>query len=107
MKDWKSGYLTADIQDSAIHRIGEHNFLWHEHTTRHQNGYSGSGCKSQNVIQTLGQKSWCSLAHMKNWKIVPNVDNHVNHGKGLSSINMVHVGANFEGAQQLVSYNQG
>jgi hypothetical protein len=46
MKAWKSGYLTVDIQDGAVHRIGEHNFPWHEHTTRNQNSYSDSGCKS-------------------------------------------------------------
>ena len=70
MKAWKSGYLTTDIQDGVVHQIGEHNFLWHEHTMRDHNGYSGSGFKSQNVIQTPGWKSWYSSAHMKNWKIV-------------------------------------
>ena len=46
MKAWKSGYLTADIQDGAVHRNGEYNFMWHEHTMRNENGYSGLGCKS-------------------------------------------------------------
>jgi hypothetical protein len=35
---------------------------------------------------------------MKNWKIVPNVNNHLNHGNDLNNINMVHVGANFDGS---------
>jgi hypothetical protein len=46
MKAWKSGYLIANIQDGVVHWFGEHNFLRHEHTTRNQNDYSGSGCKS-------------------------------------------------------------
>jgi hypothetical protein len=50
------------------------------------------------VIQIPGWKSWYSSAHMKNWKIVHNADNHLNHGKGLNNINMVHVSANFEGS---------
>jgi hypothetical protein len=33
-------------------------------------------------------------AHVKNWKIVPNVDNHLNYDKGWSSVNIVHVGEN-------------
>jgi hypothetical protein len=46
MKDWKMDYQTANIQDGAVYKIGEQNFLWHEHITRHQNGYSSSGCKN-------------------------------------------------------------
>jgi hypothetical protein len=46
MKDWKMDYRTVDIQDGAVHKIGEHNFPWHKHTMRNQNGYSSSGCKS-------------------------------------------------------------
>jgi hypothetical protein len=48
------------------------------------------------VIQTPGWRSWCSSIHMKSWKIVSMMDNHLNYDKGWSSINMVHVGANFE-----------
>ena len=97
MKGQKTGCRTADIQDYAIHQLGERNFSQHELAARNQNGCSNSGCKSQNVIQTPGWKSWCLSTHMKNWKIVPNVDNHLNYGKGWSNINMVHVGANFQG----------
>jgi hypothetical protein len=50
------------------------------------------------VIQTLDWESWCSSTYMKNWKIVPNVDNHLNYDKGLSSINMAYMGAKFEGS---------
>jgi hypothetical protein len=39
-------YRIADIQYGAVHKIGEQNFPWHEHTTRHHNGCSGSGCKN-------------------------------------------------------------
>jgi hypothetical protein len=46
MKDWKMDYQTANIQDGAVYKIGEQNFPWHEHITRHQNGYSSSGCKN-------------------------------------------------------------
>jgi hypothetical protein len=34
MRDEKIGYRTADIQDSAVHCIGEHNFPWLELATR-------------------------------------------------------------------------
>jgi hypothetical protein len=30
IKDEKIGYRTADIQDGAVHGIGEHNFPWLE-----------------------------------------------------------------------------
>jgi hypothetical protein len=50
------------------------------------------------VIQTPGWRNWCSSAHMKNWKIVPMMDNHLNSDKGWSSMSMVYVGANFEGS---------
>ena len=36
MKEWKSGYLTLDIQDGAVHWIGEHNFPWQERTMRNR-----------------------------------------------------------------------
>jgi hypothetical protein len=50
------------------------------------------------VIQTPGWRSWCSSVHMKSSKIVPMMDNHLNYDKGWSNINMIHVGANFEGS---------
>jgi hypothetical protein len=50
------------------------------------------------MIQTPNWRSWCSSGHMKNWKIVLMMDNHLNNDKGWSSINMVHMGANYEGS---------
>jgi hypothetical protein len=34
MKDQGLGFRTADIQDGAVHEIGEHNFPWLELATR-------------------------------------------------------------------------
>ena len=102
MKGKKIGYRTTYIHDGAIHKIGEQNFLSHELATK--NGCSSPGYKNLNLIQTPGQRNWCSSAHAKNWKTVPYVDNHLNYGKGWSSVNMVHAGENW---QDLASYNQG
>jgi hypothetical protein len=49
MKDGKIGYQTADIQDGAVHGIGEHNFLWLELAMRNQNHCSSMGCKNLNL----------------------------------------------------------
>jgi hypothetical protein len=34
MKEWKMDYQTTDIQNGAVHEIGEHNFPQHELATR-------------------------------------------------------------------------
>jgi hypothetical protein len=34
MKEWNIGYQTTNIQDGAVHEIGEHNFPWLELVTR-------------------------------------------------------------------------
>ena len=104
MKDLKKDYRTADIWNGAVRKIGEHNFLQHELATKNQNGCSSLGYKNLNLIQTQVPRNQCSTAHAKNQKIVPNVDNHLNYGKSWSSVNMVHVGENW---QDLASYNQG
>jgi hypothetical protein len=52
MKDRKMDYQTADNQDGAVHQLGEHNFPYHEHTTKNQNGCSSLGYKNLNLIQT-------------------------------------------------------
>jgi len=54
MKNGRLGFRTADIQDGAVHEIGEHNFLWLELATRNHDGCSSLGCKNLNLIQTLG-----------------------------------------------------
>ena len=95
MKAWKIGCQIADIQNSAVHKIGEHNFSQHELATKNRNGCSNLNYKNLNLIQTQSQRNWCSSAHAKNWKIVPNVVNHLNYGKGRSNVNMVHVGENW------------
>jgi hypothetical protein len=95
MKDRKMDYWTADNQDGAIHQLGEHNFPLHEHATKNQNGCSSLGYKNLNLIQTQDWRNWCSFAHVKNYKIVPNMDNHLNYGKGWSNVSMVHVGKNW------------
>ena len=103
MKD----FWTADIQDDAVHKIREHNFQQHELAMRNQNGCSSLGHKNLHLIQTQSWKNWCSSAHVKNQKIVPNVDIHLNYDKGQSSVNIVHVGENSKGSwQDLESYNQ-
>jgi len=76
MKDEKIGDRTTDIQDGAVHSIGEHNFLWLELAMRNQNGCSSSSCKNWNLIQTLGWRNCCSFAHMKNYRILPKMDNY-------------------------------
>jgi hypothetical protein len=63
---------------------------------RNQNRCYSPSYKNLNLIQTQCWRNLCSSAHVKNWKIVPNVDNHLNYGKGWSSVNMVHVGENSE-----------
>ena len=93
-KDLKKDYQTTDIRNGAVRKIEEHNFLQHELATKNWNGCSSLGCKNLNLIQTQGQRNWCSFAHVKNWKIVPYVDNHLNYGRGRSSVNMVHMGEN-------------
>jgi hypothetical protein len=57
MMDWKIDYLTADILDGAIHKIGEHNFSYH--------GCFSPRCKNLNLIQTSSWRNWCSSAYMK------------------------------------------
>jgi hypothetical protein len=52
MKEWNIGYQTANIQDGAVHEIGEHNFPWLELVTRNQNGCTSSGWENWNLIQT-------------------------------------------------------
>jgi hypothetical protein len=76
MKDGKIGHRTTDIQDGAVHGIGEHNFPWLELATRNQDSCSSPGCKNLNLIQTLGWRNWCSFAYMKNYRIVPRMDNY-------------------------------
>ena len=98
MKDWKMNYWTADIQNGAVHKIGEYNFPQHELATRNQNGCSSLGCRNQNLIHTPDWKNWCSFAHVKNWKIVPVMDNCQNYDMDLSNTNMVHVGENSKGS---------
>ena len=106
MKDWKINYRIVDIQDGAVHKIGEHNFPQHELATRNQNNCSSLGCRNQNLIHTLDWKDWCSSAHLKNWKLVPMMDNCYNYDMDLSSMNMVHASENFEGSwQDLASYH--
>ena len=104
MKDLKKDYRIADIQNGAVRKIGEHNFPQHEIATKNWNGCSSPGCKNLNLIQTQGWRNWCSTTHAKNYKIVPNADNHLNYAKGWSSMNMDHVGENW---QDLESYHQG
>jgi hypothetical protein len=50
MNDGKFGYRIANIQDGAVHGIGEHNFPWLEFATRNQNGCSSPGCKNWNLV---------------------------------------------------------
>jgi hypothetical protein len=60
MKDEGLGFRTVrtmDIQDGAVHEIGEHNFPWLELDTRNQDGCSSPSCKNLNLIQTLGWKN--------------------------------------------------
>jgi hypothetical protein len=38
MKDGKIGHRIANIQDGAVHGIGEHNVPWLELATGNQNG---------------------------------------------------------------------
>jgi hypothetical protein len=57
MKDWKMDYRIVDIQNGAVHEIGEHNFSWHELATRNQNGCSNLGCRNWNLIQTLNWRN--------------------------------------------------
>ena len=104
MKDLKKDYRIADIRNGVVRKIGEHNFLQHEIAMKNPNGCFSPDCKNLNLIQIQGWRNWCSTAHAKNLKIVPNVDNHLNYGKGWSSMNMVHVGEN---GQDQASYNQG
>ena len=104
MKDLKKDYRTAGIQNGAVRQIREHNFLQHEIATKNRNGCSSLGYKNLNLIQTQGWRNWCSTTYTKNQKIVPNMDNHLNYGKGWNSVNMVHVGENW---QNLASYHQG
>ena len=104
VKDLKKDYRTADIRNGAVRKIGEYDFQQHEIATKNRNGCFNLGYKNLNLIQTQGQRNWCSTAHAKNQKIVPNVDNHLNYGKGQSSVNMVRVGKN---RQDSMTYNQG
>ena len=76
MKDLKKDYQTTYIRNGAVCKIGEYNFSQHELATKNWNGCSSPGCKNLNLIQTQGWGNWCSTTHVKNWKIVPNVDNH-------------------------------
>jgi hypothetical protein len=46
MKDGKIGDRTANIQDGAVHGIGEHNFPWLKLAMKNQNGYSSLGYKN-------------------------------------------------------------
>jgi hypothetical protein len=66
MKDWKIGDRTVDIQDGAVHGIGEHNFPWLELATTNQNGCSSSGCKNYNLNQTSSWRNLCSFVHKMN-----------------------------------------
>ena len=104
MKDLKRDYWTVDIWNGAVRKIREHNFSQHEIATKNRNGCSSPGCKNFNLIRTQGWRNWCSTTHAKNYKIVPNMDNHLNYGKGRSSVNLVHVDENW---LDLASYNQG
>ena len=52
MNEWKMDYRTANIQNGAVHEIGEHNFMQHQLATRNQNGCSSLGCKYWSLIQT-------------------------------------------------------
>jgi hypothetical protein len=54
IKDGELGFRTEDIQDGAVHEIGEHNFPWLKLARRNQDGCSSPGCKNLNLIQTLG-----------------------------------------------------
>jgi hypothetical protein len=58
---------------------------------RNQIGYSSSGCKNWNLNHILDWRNWCSFAHMKNWKIVPRMDNYYHYDNDLSNMNMVYV----------------
>jgi hypothetical protein len=44
----------GELQNGAVHEIGEHNFSWLELATINQDGCSSPGCKNLNLIQTLG-----------------------------------------------------
>jgi hypothetical protein len=66
MKDGGLGFRIVDIQDDAVHEIGEHNFPCLELAMRNQDGCSSPGCKNLNLIQTLDWRNSCSFAHMKN-----------------------------------------
>jgi hypothetical protein len=57
MKEWKIDYWTADIQNGVVHKVGEHNFPYHELATRNQNGYSSLGYKNLNFIRTQGWRN--------------------------------------------------
>jgi hypothetical protein len=54
MNDGKIGHRTADIQNDAVPKIGEHNFPWLELATRNQNGCSSPACKNWNLNRTPG-----------------------------------------------------
>jgi hypothetical protein len=45
MKDQGLVFRTTDIQDGAVHEIGEHNFSWLKLATRNQDGCSSPSCK--------------------------------------------------------------
>jgi hypothetical protein len=66
MKDWKIGDRTADIQDGAVHGIGEHNFPWLELATRNQNGFSNKGFNNWNFNKNAGWRNFCSFVHKIN-----------------------------------------
>jgi hypothetical protein len=51
MKDEKIGYRTADNQDGAVLKIGEHNFPWLELATRNQDDCSSPGCRNWDLHQ--------------------------------------------------------
>jgi hypothetical protein len=76
MKDGGLGFRTANIKDGAIHEIVEYNFPWLELATRNQDGCSSPSCKNLNLIQTLSWRHCCSCAHIKNYRIVPRMDNY-------------------------------
>ena len=104
MEDLKKDYWTADMQNGAVCKIGEQNFSQHEIATKNWNGCSSLSYKNLNLIQNQGWRNWCSTAHAKNQKVVPNADNHLNYGKGWNSVNMAHMGKNW---QDLAFYDQG
>jgi hypothetical protein len=46
MKDEGLGFRTVDIQNGAVHQIGEHSFLWLELATINLDGWSSPTVKS-------------------------------------------------------------